>query len=186
MDEHHVRSSTNLGFKTNQASTNIETVVWWRAGWILQLHTSAPREPVVLRLGGYALPLPAPHVLRSDPGPILSAWTGDERGTVLQPLSPLRVTTEWDTRLDHEKPRARVTAPNHVTPVARTARLTGSGFLAALAWSGTDRAESAPEQIVRAESAPWQIVRAAAAPWQLTHPKLGPWAIAHESRPSLG
>jgi hypothetical protein len=108
----------------------------------------------------------------------------------------LRVTTEWDTRLDYEKPRARVAAPYHVTPVARTARPTGSGLLAALAWTGTDRAESAPEQIVRAESAPGQIVcaesapeqivRAAAASWQLTHPKLGPWAIAHGSLPSLG
>ena len=98
----------------------------------------------------------------------------------------MRVPTEWDTRLDHEKPRARVTAPNHVTPVARTARLTGSGFLAALASTGTDRAESAPGQIVCAESAPGQIGRAAAASWQLTHPKLGPWAIAHGSRPSLG
>lgn len=127
-----------------------------------------------------------PHVLRSDPGPILSAWTGDERGTVLQPRSPLRVTTEWDTRLDYEKPRARVAAPYHVTPVARTARPTGSGLLAALAWTGTDRAESAPEQIVCAESAPGQIVRAAAGPRQLTHPKLGPWAIAHGSLPSLG
>jgi hypothetical protein len=88
----------------------------------------------------------------------------------------LRVPTEWDTRLDHEKTRARVAAPYHVTPVARTARPTGSGFLAALVWPGTDRAESAP----------WKIVRAAAAPWQLTHPKLGPWAIAHGSLPSLG
>jgi hypothetical protein len=118
----------------------------------------------------------------------------------------LRVTTEWDTRLDYEKPRARVAAPYHVTPVARTARPTGSGLLAALAWTGTDRAESAPEQIVCAESAPeqivcaesapeqivcaesapGQIVRAAAGPRQLTHPKLGPWAIAHGSLPSLG
>ena len=173
MDEHHVLYSTNLGFKTNQASTSVETAVWWKAGWILSLHTYEPRQPVVLRVGGYALPLPEAHALLSDPGPILSAWSGDHRGSVLQPLTPS--TPEWDTRLDNEKPRAHVAAPYHVTPVARTARVNAPGFLAALAWTGTDRAESAP----------WKVVSTTAGQWKLTHPKLGPWEIAHWSLPAL-
>ena len=174
MDEHHVLYSTNLGFKTNQANTGVESAVWWRAGWLLQLHTYDARQPVVLRLGGYALPLAEPHAERSDPGPILAAWSADVRGTVLQPLAGT-TATEWDTRLDDTKPRAHVAAPYHVTPVARTARVTGPGFLAALAWTGTDRAESAP----------WKIISAAAGHWTLTHPKLGPWEISHWSLPAL-
>jgi hypothetical protein len=174
LDADHVLYSTNLGFKTNQASTSVESVVWWRAGWLLQLHTFDPRQPVTLRLGGYALPLPEGHVLRSDPGSVLSAWSADERGTVLQPLAGF-TANEWDTRLDDTKPRAHVAAPYHVTPVARTARLSSPGYLAALAWAGTDRAESAP----------WKIASATAGHWKLSHPKLGPWEIKHWSLPAL-
>ncbi len=175
MDEHHVLYSTNLGFKINQANTGVETAVWWKAGWLLQLHTYEARQPVTLRVGGYALPLPDAHLLRSDPGPILSAWSGDERGTVLQPLSPSLIATEWDTRLDDTKPRAHVAAPFHATPVARTARVNGPGVIATLAWAGTDRAESAP----------WKITSLAAGQWKLSHPKLGPWEISHWSLPAL-
>jgi hypothetical protein len=174
MDEHHALYSTNLGFKTNQANTGVETTVWWRAGWILQLHLFDARQAVTLRLGGYALPLTEEHVLRSDPGPILSAWSGDGRGTVLQPLAGF-IANEWDTRLDDTKPRAHVAAPFHATPVARTARLTGTGWVAALAWAGTDRGESAP----------WQVASATAGRWQLMHPKLGSWEISHWSLPAL-
>ncbi|MCX6955763.1 MAG: DUF2264 domain-containing protein [Verrucomicrobia bacterium] len=122
MDNHHVLYSTNLGFKTNQANTGVESAVWWRAGWLLQLHTFEARQPVVLRLGGYALPLTEPHAERSDPSPVLSAWSADARGTVLQPLAGF-AATEWDTRLDDTRPRAHVAAPYHVAPVARENRL---------------------------------------------------------------
>lgn len=173
LDEHHVLYSTNLGFKTNKASTSVESVVWWKAGWILQLHTYDARQPVVLRLGGYALPLAEAHALLSDPGPVLSAWSGDDRGTVLQALTAS--TPEWDTRLDDAKPRAHVAGPYHATPVARTPRVNGAGVVAALAWTGTDRAESAP----------WKIVSTAAGEWHFTHPKLGLWKISHWALPSL-
>ena len=82
---------------------------------------------------------------------------------------------EARSELDDTKPRAHVAGPYHVTPVARTARVNGPGFVAALAWAGTDRAESAP----------WKIVSLAAGHWKLSHPKLGPWEISHWSLPSL-
>lgn len=172
LDEHHVLYSTNLGFKTNQASTSVETAVWWRAGWILQVHTFEARQPVVLRLGGYALPLATPDVTRTD----LTAFAPDGRGTALQPLSASLLSTDWETRLDATTPRAHIAAPYHVTPFARTARLpASSGHVAALAWTGTDRAESAP----------WKIVTTLAGHWKLLHPALGPWEIVHWSLPSL-
>ncbi|MBI5770451.1 MAG: DUF2264 domain-containing protein [Verrucomicrobia bacterium] len=185
MDESHLGYTYNLGFKTGQVNTGVESFVFWRAGWLLHVHHVTPRQPVVLRVGGFALPLtevgPALRSrpeFQSTPQPRAAGtaaptyFSSDSRGTVLQPLTGL-TTTEWDTRLDDTAERRHVAAPYHVTPVAKTARLTSPVTLAALSWSGTDRAESAP----------WQIISATAGVWKLTHPKLGPWEISHWSLP---
>ena len=189
LDETHVLYSHNLGFKTGQVNTGVETGVWWRGGWLLQLHTYEARQPVTFRLGGYALPLTEvagilvnPPLLSSEPSerrvrastPYLSAFAPDGRGTALQPLHGF-TAQEWDTRLDETTPRAHVAAPFHVTPIAKTARLAGPGWLAALTWCGTDRAEAAP----------WTLVSGTAGAWQFSHPHLGPWAITHWSLPAL-
>ncbi len=178
MDEEHVLYSTNLGFKTGQANTGIETAVWWKAGWILQLHTFDARQPVTLRLGGYALPLPEARAMLAatseTTGAVLAAWSDDRRGTVLQPLAGFADAT-WDTRLDETTRRAHIAAPYHATPYARTARVSGPGWVAALAWAGDDRDESLP----------WQIASGSAGRWQLTHPKLGSWDITHWALPEI-
>ena len=180
LDDDHLGYSYNLGFKTGQANTCVETFVFWRAGWLLHVHHCEARQPVVLRLGGFALP-----IQKVEPG----LWTGSnppamagstlavfngEHGTVLQPLLGFS-GSEWDTRLDDSTERRHVAAPYHVTPVATTARLTGPVILAALSWVGSDRAESAP----------WHVVSGAAGEWKLTHPKLGNWDLRHWSLPSL-
>ena len=105
----------------------------------------------------------------------LRAFSPDGRGTVLQPLLGFSAT-EWDARLDDSTERRHVAALYHVTPVAATARLTGPVVLAALAWAGTDRSESAP----------WRVVSGTAGAWTLNHPKLGDWEIRHWSLPVLG
>lgn len=174
MDASHLGYSYNLGFKTGQVNTSVETYVFWRAGWLLHVHHLEPRQPVILRLGGFALPLAEPHALRSDPGPHLSAFSGDHRGTALQALSP-QLKPDWDFRLDETTERRHVSAPFHVTPVARTDRLTTPVVLAALSWSGTDHAEAVP----------WSLVSGAAGAWHLAHPKLGRWEISHWSLPAL-
>ncbi len=166
----HLGYSWNLGFKTGQVNTSVETFVFWKVGWLLHVHHYEARQPVVLRVGGFALPLTAPPVERV----VLSAFAPDGRGTVLQPLLGL-AATEWDTRLDDSTERRHVAAPYHVTPIARTARHTGAGILAALSWAGTDRADSAA----------WSVVCGTAGAWKLTHPKLGDWSIRHWSLPAL-
>ncbi len=194
MDEQHVFYSYNLGFRTNQVNCSVEAGVWWRAGWILQLHHFECRTPGVLRLGGYALPLQEvgaavpsrPVELASPEGrlgtsaPTLSYFAPDNRGTVLQPLTPFAGGPEWDTRLDESKPRAHVAAPYHVTPVLKTPRLGHTagekGFVAALSWAGHDTAASAP----------WRLLEGTAGAWTLSHPKLGRWEIRHWSLPALG
>ena len=57
MEPDHVYYSYSLGFKTGQVNTGVETGVWWKAGWLLQVHQYDARQPVVMRGGGYALPL---------------------------------------------------------------------------------------------------------------------------------
>jgi hypothetical protein len=172
MDEDHVLYTYGLGFKAGQVNIGVETGVWWRAGWLLQIHRFIARTPGELCVGGYSLPLADAHVLRSDPGPALDAWSPDGRGTVLQTLLGF-ASTGWDARLDESAPRAHIAAPYHATPLARTARIGSpageSGALAALVWTGRDRAEAAP----------WRPVALAEGAWHLRHPKLGDWNISH-------
>ena len=174
MDERHLGYSYNLGIKTGQVNTSVETFIFWHAGWLLHVHHIEPRQPVVLRLGGFALPLAEPHALRSDPGPHLSAFSSDLQGTALQALSP-HLQPDWDVRLDDTTNRRHVSAPYHITPIARSDRVVAPVVLAALAWSGNDHAEATP----------WNLVSAAAGNWHLSHPKLGHWEIAHWSLPAL-
>ncbi|HRP06015.1 MAG TPA: DUF2264 domain-containing protein, partial [Opitutaceae bacterium] len=174
MDNEHIGYSYNLGFKVGQVNTSVETFVWWRAGWLLHVHLIEPRQPAVFRLGGFALQLSNPHVERSDPGPVLSAWSDDRRGTVFQSLVP-GTTPEWETRLTDDKPRTHVMAPYHATPMLRTSRRETRFALAALSWCGTD-----PKSAL-----PWTVDRNAAGHWQLSHASLGTWEIRHWSLPAL-
>lgn len=171
LDEHHLGYSYNLGSKAGQASTGVETFVFWHDGWLLHVHHVDARQPVVLRLGGFALPLPEAG---TPPPASLSCFSPDGRGTVLQPLLGF-AAAEWDTRLDDSTVRRHVAAPYHTTPVARTGRLSGPTVLVALSWAGVDRAECAL----------WRVVSTATGAWNLTHPKLGAWDLRHWSLPGF-
>ncbi|HEY0865369.1 MAG TPA: DUF2264 domain-containing protein [Lacunisphaera sp.] len=182
----HLGYSWNLGFKTGQVNTSVETFVFWRAGWLLHVHHYEARQPVVFRIGGFALPLKATGaVVANGPSdaarerlgataPTLEYFAPDGRGTVLQPLLGL-TAGEWDTRLDDSTERRHVAAPYHVTPIVRTARHSGAGVLAALSWAGSDRLEATP----------WRVLSGTAGEWKLFHPKLGDWTIRHWSLTAL-
>jgi len=43
-------------------NTAVETFVFWRAGWLLQVHHVEAAAAVVLRVGGFALPMTAAAV----------------------------------------------------------------------------------------------------------------------------
>ena len=170
LDAEHAGYSYNLGSKIGQVGTSVETFIWWRAGWILHIHRVEPRQPVVLRLGGFALPL-----ANSDAQIGASvAWSADGRGTALQPLCGFS-SSHWDSRLDETEPRRHLAAPYHATPLLKADRTHDHVTLAALSWTGRDRAESAP----------WKIVFANTGIWQLTHPTLGIWSLSHWSLPMV-
>jgi len=166
----HLGYAYNLGFKTGQVNTGVETYVFWHAGWLLHVHHVIPRQPVVLRLGGFALPLVKPE---PAPASALAFTSSDARATVLQPLTP-GLTPEWDLRLDVAAPRRHVAAPYHVAPVVRTPRTATQLTLAALSYAGP-----------AAAAAPWRILSATAGVWSLQHPILGLWKISHWSLPAL-
>ncbi|HEX9785225.1 MAG TPA: DUF2264 domain-containing protein [Opitutaceae bacterium] len=174
MDDDHVGYSYGLGFKVGQVNTGVETFVWWKAGWLLHVHTFNARQSIILRLGGFALPLKDRQAERPDSDNVMTAWSTDGRGTVLQPLAG-STAAEWDTRLDDTTERRHVAAPYHATPVLRTERLQGPGFLAALSWSGSDRSQAQP----------WTIFRGGEKAWVLSHPTLGQWIINHWALPDL-
>jgi hypothetical protein len=169
----HLGFVCNLGQKIGQLGVAVETWVFWRAGWLLQLHRVEPRQPVVLSLGGFALPLSSPAVgaprAATD---YLAASAPDGRAVALQNLGPT-ATPGWDERPDEIAPRRHTHAPFHLTPVFTFPRQTSPLFLAALAWSGRDGPEAEP----------WSPVRLAAGDWMLAHPALGEWRIVHDALP---
>ena len=173
LDRDHIGYSYNLGFKTGQINTGVETFVWWRAGWLLHVHLINARQPAVFRLGGFSLPLSSPDVLRSTDTSTLFAWSPDGRGTVLQSLAGF-TTAGWDARLTDATPRTHIAAPYHATPVLTTERLTGPLVLVALSWSGRDRDEATP----------WSLLTASSENWTIVHPKFGQWTINHWSLPA--
>ena len=171
--------SYGLGSKLGQVNTGVETFLFWHGPWLLQVHLVDVRQPAGrLRLGGYALPLATAildkeAVMTSTGGldaPRLAAWAPDGRGTVLQALrGPLR--PGWDERLDASSPRRHVMAPFHVAPLLETERIQGAVTLAALSWTGRDRASAAP----------WALTDTAAGRWRLEHPHNGVWIVEHWS-----
>ena len=178
MDAHHLGYSHGMGYRTGQISTSAESFLWWKAGWLLHVHRLEARQPALYRLGCYALPLThAGAVVSARPERDLSPlafFSDDGRGTVLQALHGF-TACDWDNRTDDSSPRRHIHAPYHVCPIFKTDRPAGPIFLAALSWTGNDRAAAQP----------WQIVRAQAGEWRLQHPTLGLWEISHWSLPSL-
>src|SRR5690606_37003986 len=169
----HLAFTTNLGAKTGQISTIVETTVFWHHGWLLHLHHYDARQPVTLTLGGFALPLHQPDASQKK---TLSAWAHHStRGTVLQPLGDTPATPDWDPRLHDTTPRRHTHAPYHVTPVLRTARHQGPGWIGALSWTGAGRHAARP----------WMVQRADAGHWELRHPHHGPWTITHDALPAF-
>lgn len=171
----HIAYRWALGYAPDQTNVAVDTIIWWRAGWLLQLHRFEARQPGTLQLGGYALPLARPECIRSSEPAPLAAWNDSRtHGTVLQPLVRFD-TAGWDARLDDSAPRTHLAAPYHVTPVAGRRIPAGRGVLAALVWTGSSAVEAAP----------WQLVVAHAGQWQLEHPHLGPWRLDHPQLPQL-
>jgi hypothetical protein len=180
MTDSHVRYSWALGFAwrtegpPEQNNVGVDTCLWWNRGWLLQVHAYEAWQPVVLRLGGYALPFSTPGGARRREGPAFGAWHASSGGSLLQPLAGLP-HRDWDERLDDHLPRTHLAAPYHTTPIAVSDRVKGTGWLAALVWTGRDEAEAQP----------WRRVRTAAGAWQLSHVHLGLWNLRHASLPDL-
>ncbi len=184
LDERHLGYSYNLGAKVGQINTSVETYVFWRAGWLLHVHHIVPRQPVVLRLGGFALPAGPKDELTPmqfvgpidgrpcDQASVLFGRSHSGRETILQLLgAPLAF--EWDLRTDDSAPRRHVADPYHLTPVFRTERSASPRVVIALSFIGPAREHT------------WAVKSSTAEHLQLAHPTLGTWSITHWSLPAL-
>ena len=178
MEEDHVRYVYNLGFKPGQTNCSVDTGVWWKAGWIFQIHAFENRQPAVLRVGGYALSSADPATLKkSAKNDLLSVWS-EGQGSILHPLHGF-TGHDWEKRLDDSTLRTHLRRPFHTTAVAHTdsnGHAAGeTGVLVALAWVGSDREEAQAWTIV--SSQPGQI--------EFQHPSLGNWSLEHELIPQI-
>ena len=174
----HTLYTYNFGFAPAQINVRVETLIAWRGDWLLQVHTCTPRQPGVLRLGGYALPLSlaeARGVERVTQEKYLAAFTSGGRGTALQWLVSPSAQAGWDARLEDAGTRTHLVEPGHATPVFRREITTEPIVLAALSWAGESRRDGAP----------WRVVRGAAGEWTLAHAELGEWRFAHWALPAL-
>jgi hypothetical protein len=175
MADDHLAYSWAMGYAPEQINVAVDSAVWWRAGWLLQLHRCDSLQPVDLRLGGYALPLHEPRADRAADAHLLAAWNGDRtHGTLLQPLHGFD-DHEWDLRLDESTPRRHLARPYHAAPVAVRRALRGPASLVALTWTGRDATAAAP----------WAVVRRSAGAWTLDHSALGRWEISHPLLPAV-
>ena len=178
MDHDHIRYVYNLGFKPGQTNCSVDTGVWWKAGWVFQVHAFENRQPGVLTVGGYALSNRDPQkIATTGDASHLEVWSG-EQGSVLQPLNG-SADHGWETRLDDDSLRTHLRAPYHATPYYRTKSIGKTagekGVIVALAWTGSDRAEAAA----------WTVAQSEKGQLTLNHPHLGEWKISHELIPSL-
>lgn len=166
IEEDHSAFAWAMGHKTGQVLTIAETYLWWRSGWILQVHWFDAYQPAELTLGGFSLSSNDPSSFVEEQGDnTCCIWSG-ESGTALQNLSGFK-TFAADKRTDDSRPRIHVQAPFHYTPLLQTGTVEGEGWLAALAWAGTDHDEARP----------WKIIRHTGDALVLEHPSLGEWQI---------
>ncbi len=178
MDESHLRYVSNLGFKHDQVNCGVDTGLWWKAGWLLQVHVVTNRQPGVLALGGYPVSAASAEELSQEESAGALVGQSTQAGSVLQPLLGFS-RLGWDQRLSDDTLRTHIRADYHVTPIARTDSL-GSHrgetiILAALAWTG-------PEQ---AEGALWEVISSESGRLSLMHPSLEQWQIEHPLLPQL-
>lgn len=168
MDDSHIACTYALGDKVDQLVTVVESHLWWKAGWLLQVHWTDAYQPVRLTLGGYAIAGRDPGRFLKDEGSDRLCVRCDGRASVLEPLLGFS-ESGWDERLDDSVPRSHVEAPYHVTPLCRTDVGQGRRLLVALVYAGSDPAEAVP----------WTWTGRDPGAWTFTHPRLGEWKVAH-------
>ena len=166
----------SLGGSVDQSQIAVETYVWWKADWQLIVHSIRSKSDALLRQGAYALSaLSGSDLALANEDLFVRASTG-ELGVALQNVVGFE-SVSFDARLSDEAgPRRHIQAPYHATPIlSRRVRARESLVLAALHWSGKDRAEGLP----------WTAKALDAGRWSLVHECLGEWEIESSVLPKV-
>ncbi len=174
VERDHICSDYALGDKFKQFHISVKSYLWWRMGWLLQLHFYNPYQPAELMLGSYSLSsTDAQDFFVNADFPYASAWNNGQ-GVALQNLYGFE-KTGYDARVSDDTPRRNIQAPYHTTLILRKKLVTGPSLLSALTWAGTDRPEAAP----------WKTLSTDNGKWEFAHPLLGGWIIENPVLPEL-
>ena len=171
----HLACAYALGGKAGQANVFVESYLWWKRGWLLQVHYIDAFQDMILRLGGFSLAArKAADLTGAADARRVEVTRHDGRKSLLQNLTGFE-SAAFDERLDNTVPRVHIEAPYHKTPLLQARIGTRPGVLAALVWTGSDPGEGKL----------WTLPEARAGHWCLEHRSLGTWTVDHEILPEL-
>ena len=135
-----------LGEKTSMFSVQVETRIWWRGGWQLQLHKYDAHRKARLAVGGYSLPA-------SD----------DRHFTALQAVSGF----ETSATVEHSgQNRTHLLAAESAYPVLQSGWVEGEGLLVCLSYCGLE--PSRDWKVVSCGEAGVVLEMEGEAPWEVS------------------
>jgi hypothetical protein len=167
----HCASVYGLGDRFSQNQVNVESRLWWKAGWQFHWHHVVVQQKTRLRLGSYSLPLfdgAAREVEIND----RFCFARDARnGVAVQALMGFKQMRRQDS---DPNLRTHILTGHSLTLLAETDWLAGEHDLVALTWVGK------PSDKPRA----WSLDSNRKGSLTLKHPELGSWTINHPDLPA--
>ena len=165
----HLACSYPLG-----EAAELETHLWWKGPWQLQLHRYKIRQPCRLLLGGQSLSAKDAEDLKEKSSFPNLSWKNPTHQVVLQSLHGF---TKSGTRrtVSDQQARTHLYAPNSVVLFLETGSLSGEGWLAAL-------------HAVAPVSMPlgrWELTETRSGHWSLKNQKGDSWIIRNPILPTL-
>lgn len=166
VEPEHMACRYNLG-----EGTEIETHLWWKGHWQLQLHKYATKQPCRLILGGQSLASTAQSELSASGAFPRLAWRNRTHHAVLQAVHGFE-STVLRRVVQGKDSRTHISAANSITPCLQTAVLEGDGWVAALHGFGPASTTLSDWQISATEAGTWILRSSEQADWIIRHPAL--------------
>lgn len=172
VERDHMACVYSLGDRFSHCSVQVETHLWWRAGWHLHLHRCRAWQPARLILGGYSLAADRAESLAVDGA---FPFVVGENGTWFVGLQAVAGFCRSDCRTAGSggHPRTHLSGPCSMTLALTTDWIDGAVDLVALTTVG------------KRKPVPWTLI--ASAPGELTLESASgeTWTVRHPALPSL-
>lgn len=168
VESDHLACSYPLG-----EAAELETRLWWKGPWQLQLHRYKIHQPCRLLLGGQSLSSKDAEDLKEKSSFPNLSWKNSTHQVVLQSLHGFANAGARRT-ISGQQARTHLCASNSVVLFLETGSLSGEGWLAALH-------AVAPLSTALGR---WEPTETQAGQWSLTNQKGEVWTIRHSILPS--